>query len=172
MVNALELSNYILKNSDKELSNLELQKILYFIEVAYIKKFDKHLIIDDFEAWQYGPIIRSVYYEYRNYGANSIDKPEDESLSRQLTKEELEVIDSTIIECNSKSYWELVEKSKKRNGAWFHSFKDGKKEICGYFQNGIYHFKSKGTSLREIPKAANLIFIARRQNGLKQRGEM
>ena len=121
MVNALELSSYILKNSVKGLSNLELQKILYFTELAYIKKFNKHLIIDDFAAWQYGPIIRSVYYEYRNYGANSIDKPEDESLSRQLTKEELEVIDSTIIECNSKSYWELVEKSN--------SFKGGKKEV-------------------------------------------
>ena len=121
MVNALELSSYILKNSVKGLSNLELQKIQYFTELAYIKKFNKHLIIDDFEAWQYGPIIRSVYYEYRNYGANSIDKPEDESLSRQLTKEELEVIDSTIIECNSKSYWELVEKSN--------SFKGGKKEV-------------------------------------------
>lgn len=121
MVNALELSNYILKNSDKGLSNLELQKIIYFTELAYIKKFDKHLIIDDFEAWEYGPIIRSVYYEYRNYGANSIDKPENESLSKQLTKEELEVIDSTIIECNNTSYWKLVEKSN--------SFKGDKKEV-------------------------------------------
>lgn len=129
MVNALELSNYILKNSVKGLSNLELQKILYFTELAYIKKFNKHLIIDDFEAWEFGPIVRSVYYEYRHYGALSIDKPENENLSSQLTKEELEIIDDTITECNSNSYWELVERSKKRNGAWFHNFKDGKKEI-------------------------------------------
>ncbi|WP_191337860.1 Panacea domain-containing protein [Helicobacter pullorum] len=129
MVNALELSSYILKNSVKGLSNLELQKILYFTELAYIKKFNKHLIIDGFEAWEFGPIVRSVYYEYRYYGALSIDKPENENLSSQLTKEELEIIDNTIAECNSSFYWELVEMSKKRNGAWFHSFKDGKKEI-------------------------------------------
>lgn len=87
MVDVLVLANYIIKNSKKDLSNLELQKILYFTELAYIKKFDRHLIEDDFEAWQYGPIIKSVYYKYRNYGANSIEKPENESLSSQLTKE-------------------------------------------------------------------------------------
>ncbi len=43
MVNALELAKYILKHSNKELSNLELQKTLYFTELDYIKKFDKHL---------------------------------------------------------------------------------------------------------------------------------
>ncbi|KPH49792.1 hypothetical protein HPU229336_05320 [Helicobacter pullorum] len=129
MVDALELSNYIIKNSKKGLSNLELQKTLYFTELAYIKKFDRHLIADDFEAWQYGPVVRSVYCEYRNYGANSIEKPENENLSSQLSKEELEIIDNTITECNSKSYWELVERSHRKDGAWFHSFKDNKKEI-------------------------------------------
>lgn len=129
MVDTLVLASYIIKNSKKGLSNLELQKTLYFTELAYIKKFDEHLIADDFEAWQYGPVVRSVYCEYRNYGANSIEKPENESLSSQLTKEQLEIIDSTIIECNSKSYWELVERSHREDGAWFHSFKDNKKEI-------------------------------------------
>ena len=128
-VDALVLANYIIKNSKKGLSNLELQKILYFTELAYIKKFDEHLIEDDFEAWQYGPVVRSVYCEYRNYGANSIEKPENESLSKRLTKEQLEIIDNTIIECNRKSYWELVEMSHRKDGAWFHSFKDNKKEI-------------------------------------------
>ncbi|GAA9871698.1 hypothetical protein VN0651_09900 [Helicobacter pylori] len=50
MVNTLELAKYILKHSNKELSNLELQKTLYFTELDYIKKFDKHLVSDDFEA--------------------------------------------------------------------------------------------------------------------------
>ncbi len=50
MVNTLELAQYILKHSNKELSNLELQKTLYFTELDYIKKFDKHLVSDDFEG--------------------------------------------------------------------------------------------------------------------------
>jgi len=129
MVSALELAKYILKNSKEELSNLELQKTLYFTELDYIKEFDKHLISDEFEAWQYGPVAREVYYKYRNYGANSIDKPEEETLTKKLTKEELEIINQAIEKCNKESYWNLVEKSHKKNGAWARSFKEDKKEI-------------------------------------------
>ncbi len=129
MVNALELAQYILKHSNKELSNLELQKTLYFTELDYIKKFDKHLVSDDFEAWRYGPVAREVYYEYRNYGANPIDKPKEETLSQNLRKDELETINHSIEKCNEKSYWDLVKESHKEDGAWHKSFKEDRKEI-------------------------------------------
>ncbi|WP_104721381.1 Panacea domain-containing protein [Helicobacter mesocricetorum] len=129
MVSALELAKYILKVSDKDLSNLELQKTLYFTELDYIKEFDEPLISDDFEAWKYGPVAREVYVEYRNYGANSIDKPEKETLSKKLTKEQLGIINQSIEKCNKESYWNLVEKSHKKDGAWDRSFKEDKKEI-------------------------------------------
>lgn len=129
MANALELAEYILKKSSKDLSNLELQKTLYFTELDYIKEFNKTLISDNFEAWQYGPVVRDVYCEYRNYGANSIDKPEKETLSKELTEKELEIINQSIEKCNKESYWNLVEKSHKKGGAWEKSFKEDKKEI-------------------------------------------
>ncbi|RAX57409.1 hypothetical protein CCZ01_06110 [Helicobacter monodelphidis] len=127
-ISALELAKYILNKSDKELSNLELQKTLYFTELDYIENFNEHLIADDFEAWQYGPVVREVYGEYRNYGANSIDKPEKETLLG-LDEKKLEVINQSIEKCNKKSYWKLVEESHRDGGAWKKSFKEGKKEI-------------------------------------------
>ncbi len=129
MTSALELAKYILKTSDKELSNLELQKTLYFTELDYIEKFDKHLIEDEFEAWRYGPVAREVYWEYRNYGANSIEKPQENIILEGLSQDELEVINNTIKECNRQTYWKLVEKSHKEGGAWQKSFQDGKKQI-------------------------------------------
>ncbi len=129
MISALDLAKYILKNSNKDLSNLELQKTLYFTELDYINKFNKHLIEDDFEAWKYGPVAREVYCEYRNYGANSIDRPEQEDLSSNLNKDELDVINDAITKCNSETYWNLVEKSHKKGGAWEKSFREDKKEV-------------------------------------------
>lgn len=38
MVSALDLAKYILKRSNKELSNLELQKTLYFTELVSAEK--------------------------------------------------------------------------------------------------------------------------------------
>ena len=74
MYNELDVAKYNLQNSTEGLSNLEVQKTLYFAEINYIKKHKRHLINDDFEAWQFEPVVRKVYYEYRFYGANSIDK--------------------------------------------------------------------------------------------------
>lgn len=121
IMKALELAKYILNKSEKKLSNLELQKTLYFTEIEYIKKFDKHLIDDNFEAWLYGPVAKDVYWEYRNYGANSIDKPQDEeirAISNKLNDEEKGLIKRTISDCNRQTYWNLVEESHKKGGAW------------------------------------------------------
>lgn len=129
---SLELAKYILGKSTKDLSNLELQKTLYFTEIEYIKKFDKHLIDDDFEAWQYGPVAKDVYWEYRNYGANSINKPQDKeirAISNKLNNEEQEIINKTIEDCNKQTYWNLVEKSHKEGGAWKRSYKENEKRI-------------------------------------------
>lgn len=127
MYNALDVAKYILQNSTKGLSNLELQKTLYFSEINYIKKYKKHLINDDFEAWQFGPVVRKVYYEYRFYRANSIDKPQEPIL---IDNDAKEILDKTIEECNKKSYWKLVEESHKKDGAWEQCFnKDVKKTI-------------------------------------------
>ena len=123
---ALEVARYILKNSSKDLSNLELQKTLYFSEINYIKKYKKHLIDDDFEAWQFGPVLREVYYEYRHYGANSIDKPKEEI---ELDDDIKMILNKTIEECNQKSYWKLVDESHKKGGAWEQCFDENIKKI-------------------------------------------
>ncbi len=75
------------------------------------------------------PVAREVYYEYRNYGANSIDKPKEETLSQNLRKDELETINHSIEKCSKKSYWDLVKESHKEDGAWHKSFKEDRKEI-------------------------------------------
>lgn len=127
---ASELAKYILKKSEKGLSNLELQKILYFTEIDYFKKFKKHLIEDDFQAWKFGPVADEVYWEYRHYGANPINQPDDISeISKKLNDEEKEIIDKSIQDCNKKTYWVLVEESHKDGGAWKKTYEENKKKI-------------------------------------------
>ena len=73
----LDLAKYILQNSSERLSNLELQKTMYFAELDYYKSTGRHLLDGDFKAWQYGPVVPDVYWEYRNYGASFIDRPKE-----------------------------------------------------------------------------------------------
>lgn len=61
---------------DNPLSNLHLQKTLYFLNVIHLLETEKPLIDDEhFERWHYGPVLPNVYSEYSVNGSNFIDKP-------------------------------------------------------------------------------------------------
>lgn len=55
------------------ISLLYLQRIMYLCQIGHIKLSGKLLFIEQFEAWQIGPMLRSVYNEYYAYGGWNID---------------------------------------------------------------------------------------------------
>lgn len=52
---------------------LKLQKLLYFAQGFSFAFNDAALFEDDIEVWVHGPVVRSVYQEYKDYGFNPID---------------------------------------------------------------------------------------------------
>ena len=75
MYDALDVSRYVINYSNSKLngiSNLKLQKILYFIQVYFLIKTKKPCFLDKIEAWNFGPVIPRVYNEFKQYGASNI----------------------------------------------------------------------------------------------------
>lgn len=76
MYNAIEIANYVLgyysfeKNTN--ISNLKLQKVLYFLQANHLVVTGEQLFIDNIEAWDFGPVIYDVYQKYKIYGGGSI----------------------------------------------------------------------------------------------------
>lgn len=69
------VSNNILKrafNEKVDISPMKLQKILYFLASEYKKVTGINLFPEQFQAWQYGPVLYSVYSEFKNNGARPI----------------------------------------------------------------------------------------------------
>ena len=69
------ISNNILKRAfaeDIEVSPMKLQKLLYFVASEYAKASGKPLLNENFRAWRYGPVVRSVYDEFRSFGGSPI----------------------------------------------------------------------------------------------------
>ena len=123
---AVDLANYILDKCTTEchpISNLQLNKILYYIQKEFLNKFDKPCFEEDFEAWQFGPVILSVYYKYSGFGAIPI-KEKCTSLPF-FPAEEKQVIDDTICEKRSKGAWELVSDTHEEGKAWSRVYRDG-----------------------------------------------
>ncbi len=51
-----------------DISNLKLQKLLYYCQAYSYALMGKPMFAEDMEAWDYGPVVPSIYQEYKKYG--------------------------------------------------------------------------------------------------------
>lgn len=76
MAHAMDIADYIIdksKSMGTPVSNLKLQKTMYFLNAMYLLESGAPLIDDvPFEKWDYGPVIHEVYSEYSHNGASDI----------------------------------------------------------------------------------------------------
>ena len=69
------IAKYILAkrtNEGNPISNLQLQKILYYCQGYFIKFFNQLLFEEPICKWTYGPVVPETYYIYNIYGSHKI----------------------------------------------------------------------------------------------------
>ena len=59
-------------NGGERLTNLKLQKLLYYQQGFHLAFFGTPLFAEDVEAWMYGPVVPAVYDEYSAYGSSAL----------------------------------------------------------------------------------------------------
>jgi uncharacterized phage-associated protein len=59
---------YVANETGSYLSNLKLQKLLYYAQAWHLALYDVPLFEEDFEAWIHGPVIPFLYEQYQTYG--------------------------------------------------------------------------------------------------------
>ncbi|CAH1856201.1 Panacea domain-containing protein [Convivina praedatoris] len=75
---SIDIANFIVSlgiDAKAPVTNLKLQKIMYFLNAAYLVESNQPLIDDQFSRWAYGPVIESIYAIFKSYGAMSIKAP-------------------------------------------------------------------------------------------------
>ena len=92
---SIQVANaFILRHgSDIDITNLVLNKLVYFAQVESLRETGKPLFEDKIEAWSYGPVEKDVYYTFQKYGRNRISKSEGEAANDEQT---LSVVDRTL----------------------------------------------------------------------------
>ncbi|SDW87815.1 Panacea domain-containing protein [Thiocapsa roseopersicina] len=80
---AIDIAFWFINSIDREsgdsISPLKLQKLLYFAEAWTLVLLNRELLQENFEAWAHGPVVRSVYHEFKAYSWASIPPQERES---------------------------------------------------------------------------------------------
>lgn len=70
-VSALDIAKLLL--SIQPMSNLKLQKMIYLVYADYLKSTKKKLFKDKIVAFQYGPVVESIYQHYKIHGRSRIE---------------------------------------------------------------------------------------------------
>lgn len=72
MANVYDVADFFVQianqSEDDQITNLKLNKLLYFAQGVYLARTGKKLFDDQIEAWTLGPVIPSIYHKYKVCG--------------------------------------------------------------------------------------------------------
>jgi uncharacterized phage-associated protein len=110
MIKALDVAMYFLsranESEESDISNLKLQKLIYYAQAYHLAIFESPFFDEDFEAWTHGPVCPSVYYQYKKFGASPINIDSETDLN-QFSEDQLELLEEIYDVFGQFSAWKL-----------------------------------------------------------------
>lgn len=96
MFSAIEVSRYFLSKTyenDLEITNMKLQKLLYYSQVLYLIFFDQPLFKDEIQAWELGPVCSVPYHEYKIFSGNPLPPVPPSEVTGYFDSESMDILD-------------------------------------------------------------------------------
>lgn len=110
MIKAQNVAKYFLsranESEDSDISNLKLQKLIYYAQAFHLAIFDKPLFNDDFEAWTHGPVCPEIYRQYKSFGASPIISNSEADVEL-FSQEQIELLEEVNEVFGQFSAWKL-----------------------------------------------------------------
>ena len=140
---AVDVAKYIIHRCNKTgtaITNLQLQKILYFVSGEIFLKHHIDLIQEDFYAWKLGPVVPVVYEVFCLYGGYPIPLDAEFDVG-MIDKKYRGDIDRVVDKYSIQPVWELVEESHQTDPWKFtyeifgNNSRISKASIKKYFEN-------------------------------------
>ena len=123
MYSAMEIAKYIINKCTEEnhpISNLQLQKILYYIQRDFLQQGLK-AFSEDIEAWQFGPVVPVVYKQYCGFGA----LPVRMRYAVKIEQDYVKIINPLIEKKRKLNPWDMVSDTHSPGKAWDLIYKGG-----------------------------------------------
>lgn len=116
---ALDLAAHVINRCmdlGEPTTHFKLQKMLYILEVKSLVHSGKSLIDENFEAWDYGPFLRSIYDKYSYMAACEINVRQ--KTNHELPSDQRNAIINNIDELAGMNLWELAQISMEPDTPW------------------------------------------------------
>ena len=128
------IANFVLDVCDgqgRTISNLSMQKIVFFCHVWSLIRLRTPLIRQTFEAWEHGPVLQYLYREFKEYDDNPILKrarrmnPETgefEIVREDFDPATLKLLHEVVNFYSRLRPYDLVEISHVQGGPWYRTW--------------------------------------------------
>lgn len=137
---AIDIAKYVLTLLPT--TQLKLQKLVYLIYEKHLVNTGVPLFNEPILAWKHGPVTKSLYEEFREYGSSTIPYEEDDTViitskeiavnpsymrifSSECGLTALDVIHDIIDKYEYHSAWDLVNLTHRPGSPWARVFKPG-----------------------------------------------
>lgn len=64
----------VIPGAANSVTPMKLQKLVYFAHGWYLGLTDMPLVAEPIQAWKYGPVIQSIYREFKGFGSDFISR--------------------------------------------------------------------------------------------------
>ena len=130
-----EAADYLLARAAAEeeggelISNLKLQKLLYYAQGVHLALHDAALFPEDIQAWMHGPVVPDVYQKYKEHGGEALPSPEPGTVDfSRYSEDEKETLDEIYRVFGQFSAWRLREMTHSE-APWVENFREGETHI-------------------------------------------
>jgi uncharacterized phage-associated protein len=126
-------------NEGEGISNLKLQKLVYYAQGFFSAIHDKPLFQNEIFAWAHGPVAPDLYHQYKQFGSNPIPVPTDFDKS-SLLDTEFELVEEVFEVFGQYTAWKLRNMTHEESPWLNHEQQVGiipLSEITQYFKNRI-----------------------------------
>ena len=138
--------NLSLSDTEDYITNLKLNKLIYFAQGWSLVRFGKPLFHNDIQAWKYGPVIPSIYYEYRKCGNSPITVIDDSYSNKVFSGEQYSLLLDIYGEYGKFTARALTAMTHENGTPWSRYYEEGKNTVIP--KNAIKEYFQTLTALK------------------------
>ena len=109
---------------------MKLQKLLYYVQGYSLALTGKPAFSDQIEAWRYGPVVESVYQEYKKYNKSII--PYEEIQDEEIYDETLRQVVRLVLLDKQRSSGEVLARATHKEAPWRNAYQSS---FGGFYTN-------------------------------------
>ena len=128
MTTALQAADFFIsaakaENRSGQMTNMKVNKLVYFAQAASLQKRGKPLFTDKIEAWDHGPVVYNVYEQFKPYGRKGISEQSSPDAAESISGDDIDLLAEVSLGLGGKTASQLRNRSHREDGPWCQTMK-------------------------------------------------